>query len=309
MLFSIRARGRLRRERFDMASTTKIAPKPRSELAIIIRGITRDPLGLMGLIVVGTIVVSAILAVWIVPYDPIAMNIPDRMQGPSLSHFLGTDQLGRDTFSRVIMGGQVALKVALPAVFGAMAIGLTLGMIAGYGPKWLDNILMLFFDTIRSFPTVMLALAVVALVGPSLQTVVVVVMVTSIPTYGRVARTQTLTLRNSEFILAERAMGAKMSRILGVHILPNIVGLLAVLAAMDIPTVIALEAGLSFLGLGVKPPTPSWGALLKDGYALIRQTPWLVVGGGLPIILATLGFTFLGESLRDVVDPKLRKNR
>ncbi|WP_027246098.1 ABC transporter permease [Leisingera daeponensis] len=283
--------------------------KSRSELGQIVTGVARDPLGLMGLIIVGTIVFCAIFAVWIVPYDPVAMNIKDRLQGPSAAHLLGTDQLGRDTFSRVIMGGQVALKVALPAVFGAMAIGLTLGMIAGYGPKWLDNLLMLFFDTIRSFPTVMFALAVVALVGPSLQTVVFVVMATSIPTYGRVARTQTLTLRNSEFILAERSMGASMKRILGVHMLPNIVGVLAVLAAMDIPTVIALEAGLSFLGLGVKPPTPSWGALLKDGYSLIRQTPWLVVGGGLPIILATLGFTFLGESLRDVVDPKLRKQR
>ncbi|MFV1592645.1 ABC transporter permease [Phaeobacter sp. JH20_36] len=283
--------------------------KPRSELGIILKGVAGNPLGLMGLIIVGAIVFSAIFAPWIVPYDPIAMNIQDRMQGPSASHWLGTDQLGRDTFSRVIMGGQVALKVALPAVFGAMVIGLTLGMIAGYGPKWLDNLLMLLFDTIRSFPTVMFALAVVALVGPSLQTVVFVVMATSIPTYGRVARTQTLTLRNSEFILAERSMGASMARILSVHLLPNIIGVLAVLAAMDIPTVIALEAGLSFLGLGVKPPTPSWGALLKDGYALIRQTPWLVVGGGLPIIIATLGFTFLGESLRDVVDPKLRKNR
>jgi len=283
--------------------------KSRSELGQIIHGVARDPLGLMGLIIVGTIVFCAVFAIWIVPYDPVAMNIKDRLQGPSAAHFLGTDQLGRDTFSRVVMGGQVALKVALPAVFGAMAIGLTLGMIAGYGPKWLDNLLMLFFDTIRSFPTVMFALAVVALVGPSLQTVVLVVMATSIPTYGRVARTQTLTLRNSEFILAERSMGASMKRILGVHMLPNIVGVLAVLAAMDIPTVIALEAGLSFLGLGVKPPTPSWGALLKDGYSLIRQTPWLVVGGGLPIILATLGFTFLGESLRDVVDPKLRKQR
>jgi peptide/nickel transport system permease protein len=283
--------------------------KPRSELGQIIVGVARDPLGLMGLIIVGTIIICAVFAVWIAPYDPVAMNIQDRLQGPSSAHLLGTDQLGRDTFSRVIMGGQVALKVALPAVFGAMIIGLTLGMIAGYGPKWLDNILMLFFDTIRSFPTVMFALAVVALIGPSLQTVVFVVMATSIPTYGRVARTQTLTLRNSEFILAERAMGASMIRILAVHMLPNIVGVLAVLAAMDIPTVIALEAGLSFLGLGVKPPTPSWGALLKDGYSLIRQTPWLVVGGGLPIILATLGFTFLGESLRDVVDPKLRKQR
>lgn len=284
-------------------------PKPRSELHLILTGVARDPLGLMGLIIVGTIVFCALFASWITPHDPIGMNIQDRLQGPSLTYLLGTDQLGRDTFSRVIAGGQVALKVALPAVFGAMTIGLTLGMIAGYGPKWLDNLLMLFFDTIRSFPTVMFALAVVALVGPSLQTVVLVVMATSIPTYGRVARTQTLTLRNSEFILAERSMGASMARILGVHMLPNIVGVLAVLAAMDIPTVIALEAGLSFLGLGVKPPTPSWGALLKDGYSLIRQTPWLVVGGGLPIILATLGFTFLGESLRDVVDPKLRKQR
>lgn len=292
-----------------MTSSTTNTAKSRSEILIILTGIARDPLGLVGLIIVGTIVFSATFAAWIVPYDPIAMNIPDRLQGPSWSHLLGTDQLGRDTFSRVVMGGQVALKVALPAIFGAMAIGLTLGMIAGYGPKWLDNVLMLFFDTIRSFPTVMFALAIVALIGPSLQTVVFVVMATSIPTYGRVARTQTLTLCNSEFILAERAMGASMARILGVHMLPNIIGVLAVLAAIDIPTVIALEAGLSFLGLGVKPPTPSWGALLKDGYALIRQTPWLIVGGGLPIILATLGFTFLGESLRDVVDPKLRKNR
>lgn len=289
--------------------TLNVPAKSPSELSIILKGVASDPFGLLGLLIVGTIVLCAIFAPWIVPYDPVAMNIPERMQGPSLSHLLGTDQLGRDTFSRVVMGGQVALKVALPAVFGAMAIGLTLGMIAGYGPKWLDAFLMLVFDTIRSFPTVMFALAVVALVGPSLQTVVFVVMATSIPTYGRVARTQTLTLRNSEFILAERSMGASMARILGVHMLPNIIGVLAVLAAMDIPTVIALEAGLSFLGLGVKPPTPSWGALLKDGYALIRQTPWLVVGGGLPIILATLGFTFLGESLRDVVDPKLRKNR
>ncbi len=289
--------------------TRSTMEKPRSELRIILTGVAKNPLGLMGLIIVGIIVFSAIFAAWIVPYDPIAMNIQDRMQDPSISHWLGTDQLGRDTLSRVIMGGQVALKVALPAVFGAMVIGLTLGMIAGYGPKWLDNTLMLLFDTIRSFPTVMFALAVVALVGPSLQTVVFVVMATSIPTYGRVARTQTLTLRNSEFILAERSMGASITRILGVHMLPNIIGVLAVLAAMDIPTVIALEAGLSFLGLGVKPPTPSWGSLLKDGYALIRQTPWLVVGGGLPIIIATLGFTFLGESLRDVVDPKLRKNR
>ena len=281
----------------------------RSEFATVVRAAARDPLGLAGLAIVGTLVASAALAGWLVPYDPSALDVKHRLQGPSLAHLLGTDQLGRDTFSRMIMGGRVALQVALPAVAGAMAVGLTLGMIAGYGPRWLDNLLALFFDTVRSFPTVMFALAVVALTGPSLETVIFVVMMTSMPNYGRVARTQTLSLRNSEFIVAERAMGASTPRILGIHVLPNIVGVLAVLAAMDIPTVIALEAGLSFLGMGVKPPTPSWGSLLKDGYALIRQTPWLVIAGGLPIVLATLGFTFLGETLRDVVDPKLRKLR
>ena len=286
-----------------------VAFRDRSEFVTVLRAMARDPLGLAGLVIVAILVASAALADWILPYDPNGLDVKNRLQDPSLAHLLGTDQLGRDTFSRMVMGGRVALQVALPAVAGAMAIGLTLGMIAGYGPRWLDNLLALFFDSIRSFPTVMFALAVVALVGPSLETVVFVVMMTSIPTYGRVARTQTLTLRNSEFIVAERAMGASTVRILGIHILPNIVGVLAVLAAMDIPTVIALEAGLSFLGMGVKPPTPSWGSLLKDGYALIRQTPWLVIAGGLPIVLATLGFTFLGESLRDTVDPKVRKRR
>jgi peptide/nickel transport system permease protein len=185
-------------------------------------------------------------------------------------------------------------------------VGLILGMAAGYGPKWLDTLIVLFFDTLRSFPTVMFALAVVALVGPSLNTVILVIMATSIPTYGRVVRTLTLSLKEAEFITAERALGASTLRIMGVHLLPNVLGPLAVLAAMDIPTVVGLEAGLSFLGMGVRPPTPSWGSLLNDGYSLIRNTPWLIIAGGIPLILTTIGFTFLGEALRDVVDPKLR---
>ena len=280
--------------------------KTRSEFGEIIYHLTRDRLGLAGLIIVSIIVLSAIFAPWIVPYDPIALNIPDRLQGPSMSHLLGTDQLGRDTFSRVIMGGRVALQVAIPTIIGAISIGLILGMIAGYGPKWLDTLIVMLFDTLRSFPTVMFALAVVALVGPSLNTVILVIMVTSIPTYGRVVRTLTQSLRSSDFITAEKALGASTVRIMGVHILPNVLGPLAVLAAMDIPTIVGLEAGLSFLGMGVRPPTPSWGSLLNDGYSLIRNTPWLIVAGGIPLILTTLGFTFLGEALRDVVDPKLR---
>lgn len=231
---------------------------PRSELGEILHHLVRDPLGLAGLIIVTVIVASAAFAPWIAPYDPIALNVPDRLQGPGGAHLLGTDQLGRDTFSRVIWGGRVALQVALPTIGGAIFFGLLLGMIAGYGPRWLDSLIVLLFDTVRSFPTVMFALAVVALVGPSLNTVIIVIMATSIPTYGRVVRTLTQSLREAEFISAERSLGASTARIMSVHILPNVLGPLVVLAAMDIPTVVGLEAGLSFLGMGVKPPTPSW---------------------------------------------------
>ena len=273
----------------------------------ILKRIIHEPLGFLGLILVTLIVISAVLASVISPYDPIALNIVDRLQGPSSRHLLGTDQLGRDLFSRVLFGGQVALKVALVSISAALGTGVLLGMLAGFGPKWLDNIIMLFFDTIRSFPTVMFALATVALVGPSLGTVIAVIIVTSIPNYGRVVRTQTLTIKSNQFIMAERAMGVSTRRILFVHILPNVIGPLIILASMDIPTVIALEAGLSFLGMGVKPPTPSWGSILNDGYTLIRNTPWPIIAGSIPLLLITLGFTFLGESLRDLIDPKLRK--
>ncbi|MGI9302874.1 MAG: ABC transporter permease [Gammaproteobacteria bacterium] len=274
----------------------------------VLRRITSEPLGVMGLFLVALMVISAVLANFVAPYNPIELNVIDRLQGPSASHLLGTDQLGRDLFSRVLYGGQVALKVALITIGAALCIGVFLGMVAGFGPRWLDNIIMLFFDTIRSFPTVMFALATVALVGPSLTTVIAVIVVTTIPNYGRVARTQTLSIKSNEFIKAEHAVGASMFRILGVHVLPNMMGPLMILASMDIPTVIALEAGLSFLGMGVKPPTPSWGSILNDGYTLIRNTPWPIIAGSIPLLLVTLGFTFLGESLRDLIDPRLRKS-
>ena len=273
----------------------------------LIKRISSDPLGLLGLCLVTLMVVSALGASIFAPYDPIQLNIMDRLQGPSANHLLGTDQLGRDLFSRVLFGGQVALKVAFLTIGSALIIGVVLGMIAGYGPAWLDNSIMLLFDTIRSVPTIMLALAAVAMVGPSITTVIFVIAVSSIPNYGRVVRTQTLTIKSKDFVKAEMLMGASLLRILSIHVLPNILGPLLILASMDIPTVIALEAGLSFLGMGVKPPTPSWGSILNDGFSLIRNTPWPIIAGSIPLVLATLGFTFLGESLRDLLDPKLRK--
>ncbi len=271
------------------------------------RRLWHDPMGMLGLILVVLVVSSALFADRIIPNDPNAINVMTRLKTPCLKHLLGTDQLGRDVFSRVVMGGRVALEVALVSISIAMGFGLLLGLLAGYGPRWLDKWMIVLFDTVRSFPTIMFALAMVTLVGPSLNTIIFVVVFTSIPTYGRMVRTQTQALKNNEFILAERAMGASMARVLVLHMLPNVIGPLLIIGSMDIPVVVTIEAGLSFLGLGVRPPTPSWGTILNDGYSFIRNTPWLVIAGGIPLILTTLGFTFLGEALRDIFDPKLRK--
>ena len=269
----------------------------------------RNPMGMFGLILVALFFASAIFAPVFATHDPLALDIPARMSGPSAEHWAGTDQLGRDTYSRVLYGGRVALRVAAIGVSVALFTGLILGMIAGFGPRWLDNLLLLLFDTIRSFPTIVLALAAVALLGPSLELVLAIVIVTTIPGYARLARTSTLALKNTEFILAERSLGASTPRILFKHIMPNVIGPLLILAAMDVPVVVTIEAGLSFLGLGVQPPTASWGTILNEGYLIIRDTPWMVVAGGIPLVLTTLGFTFLGEALRDVFDPKLRRGR
>ena len=265
--------------------------------------------GMFGLSLVLLFFISAIFAPLLAPYDPNALDIPARLSIPTLEHLAGTDQLGRDTFSRILYGGRVALKIAAIGVSVALVIGILLGMLAGYGPRWLDNILLLVFDTVRAFPTIILALATVALTGPSLELVLAIVIITSIPQYARVARTATLGLKNSDYILAELSLGAGMGRILMHHIMPNVIGPILILAAMDVPVVVTVEAGLSFLGLGVLPPTASWGTILNEGYLVIRDTPWMVVMGGIPLILTTLGFTFLGEALRDIFDPRVGKGR
>ncbi|WP_037434241.1 ABC transporter permease [Sinorhizobium fredii] len=273
-----------------------------------LRQLRNNPLGLLGAVLVVLIIAGAIFAPLLVTHDPTRIMVGPRLAPPSLDFFLGTDHLGRDTFSRVIMGGRIPLLVALASLGGSLTVGLVLGLLAGFGPRCLDNLLLLVFDTIRSFPGIIFALAIIALVGPSLASVIFVVAIVSVPIYARVVRTQTHALRNSEYIAAELSMGASTTRILAVHVAPNVIGPLLILVSMDVPSVIAVEAGLSFLGMGVRPPTPDWGAMLKDGYDYINQTVWLVIASGIPIVLATLGFTFLGEALRDIFDPKLRKD-
>ncbi len=269
--------------------------------------VLREPLGAFGIALVLLMVGGAVFADLLTSYDPSRISPRDRFQAPSLDHLLGTDHLGRDLFSRVLHGGRIALSVALFATATSLAIGVVLGLVAGYGPRWLDAVMLLLFDSIKSFPTVMLALALVTLFGPSLTAVVIVVILVNVPGYARIIRTQTLALKGSEFVTAAQSMGAGTTRILRHHIMPNVISPLLILASMDIPVVIAIEAGMSFLGLGVRPPTPSWGSILNDGFTAIRDTPWIAVAGGLPIILTTLGFTFLGETMRDLFDPRLKR--
>jgi len=281
----------------------------RGGLLGLIQRIAAEPMGLLGLSLVLLLIFTGLFADWLAPYDPIKINVKERLADPSWAHLFGTDNLGRDVFSRVIKGSSIALVVAASTTAMSVCGGLALGLLAGYGPRWLDNFLLLIFDTVYSFPSIMLQLAVITLLGPSLGTVVLVIVVTTIPAYARLVRTSTLSVKSSEFILAERSMGAGLPRIAIRHLLPNVVGPLLIIASMDVPVVIAIESGLSFLGLGVRPPTPSWGNILADGFSFIRETPWIVIGGGIPLILASLGFTFLGEALRDQLDPKLRRDR
>lgn len=268
--------------------------------------VLRDPSGTAGAFFVLLILTLAIFAPWLTPYGPNEIDVLNRLAGPSSEHWLGTDQLGRDTFTRLVYGARIALLVALPAVLIGAVIGLALGLIAGYFGGPIETALLMLFDVIRSFPALLLAIAIIALTGPSLLMVVVIMALTRFPSYGRLIRAQTLKAREEEYVMASRALGNTSPRIMFRHLLPNVIAPLFIQSAMDIPVVITFEAGLSFLGLGVAPPTPSWGSMLREGYAYVRATPWMVTFGSMFLVVATLGFTFFAEALRDAFDVKLR---
>ena len=215
--------------------------------------------GAVGCFIVFTIAMAAVLAPWVATHDPDALDVLNRFSGPTSAHWLGTDHLGRDLYSRLVYGSRVALAVALSAIPAALMVGTLLGILAASVPARVERLIVIVFDVISSFPSMVLALAAVAVFGPSTILVVVIVAVTLTPHFGRVARAQVLTLRNAPFIEAERVLGASMTRIMASHLLPNIVGPLIVLASIDIPVVITIEAGLSFIGLGVRPPLASSG--------------------------------------------------
>jgi peptide/nickel transport system permease protein len=270
----------------------------------VLGDVLKRPLGALGFTIVLGFTLVVIFAPIIAPHSSDALDIPHKLQGPSSTYLLGTDHLGRDILSRLIYGSRIALGSALSAVGIALILGLVLGLISGYFGGYIDNIILVILNSIQAFPAVILALAILALLGPSLINVILVIGVTWTPGYARVIRAQVMSIKENVYIEAERSLGASRKRVILVHILPNILAPLVILLAMDMPVVITFEAGLSFLGLGVPPPTPSWGAILSEGFNFIRNSSWPITWAGLTIMLTTLGFTLFGEALRDVLDPR-----
>ncbi|HEY0210562.1 ABC transporter permease [Acerihabitans sp.] len=285
-----------------LETLTPAAPRPGA--LRVLRQVWSGGMGRFALICVVALLACAVFAPWLAPHDPIAIKAALRLKGPSMAYWLGNDQLGRDILSRLIYGSRIAMTVAFVGTGGALLIGSMLGLLAGYGPRQIDTLLMLFCDALMSIPMILFALAVVTLIGSSVATIIMIIVTFMVPGYFRVVRSQTRVLKRMEYIVAARAMGASPLSVVFRHLIPNLVGTLLVLVAMDIPAVIAIESGLSFLGQGVQPPDASWGTVLNDGYSYIRQAPHIVIAAGIPIILATLGFTFLGEALRDALDPR-----
>jgi peptide/nickel transport system permease protein len=262
-----------------------------------------------GLGILAMVVFCAVLADWIAPHDPAAQDYEALAQPPSLTHPLGTDDLGRDVLSRIIFGSRVSLQVGVIAVGIALSLGIPLGLISGFAGGRVDNVLMRVVDAVKAFPGLILALAITAAIGPAIGNVMIAVGVVSTPTIARLARGQTLSVREYEFVTAACAVGASPARIMRQHIWPNVTAPIIVQATLMIAGAITTEASLSFLGVGVQPPTPSWGEMLRTGSKFLETAPWLAVAPGAAIFLTVLAFNFVGDGLRRALDPRLSGGR
>lgn len=261
----------------------------------------------LGLMLVGGMSLAALLAPWLAPYDPNAIDVDALLRTPSAAHWLGTDALGRDVLSRMLFGARVSLWVGFVSVGLSSAIGLALGLVAGYFGRWVDEVIMRGVDVMLCFPSFFLILAVIAFLEPSLTNIMVVIGLTSWMGVARLVRAETMSLRGRDFVLAARVAGAGPLRIMFRHILPNALAPVLVSATLGIAGAILVESSLSFLGLGVQPPDASWGNMLLDGKEVLEVAPWLSVFPGLAILFTVLGYNLLGESLRDLLDPRLRR--
>ncbi len=273
----------------------------------ITRVMKRDFKTYLGGGIILLILLSAAFAPWIAPHDPYETDVINRLQSPSWQNPFGTDSLGRDILSRIIYAARPAVYVSFGGLSISVVVGLILGMVAAYSGGFLDNIILFFFDVIRAFPPMILILVLVAIVGPSLVSVIIILGVTIMPRYGRVVRAETLSEKEEDFVEVARSLGAGRARILFKHIFPNIFASVLVLGGMDMASMIMWEAGLSFLGLGVQPPNTSWGVMLKQAYQYIQTEPYMILWPALAISLTMLGYSLFAESLRIALNPRASK--
>jgi peptide/nickel transport system permease protein len=259
---------------------------------------------MLGVLIVGTMALASAVLPLMLSSSPITQDMNAILDPPDAKHLFGTDELGRDVFTRVVYGGRVSLQVGLISVTIALVIGTLLGLVAGYwGGSWIDNVIMRAIDALLAFPALVLAIAITAVLGPSLQNAMIAIGVVNVPSFARLVRGQVLTLRPKEFVEAARTLGAVDARIMLQHILPNTFGPIIVLASLRLAFAVLTEASLSFLGLGAQPPTPTWGSMLNAGRTVLEHAPWVSLFSGGVIFLAVFGFSVIGDGVRDALDP------
>jgi peptide/nickel transport system permease protein len=268
------------------------------------RALRGNPLALIGLAIVLGLLAIAALAPWIAPYDPLAQNLGQRLLPPSAAHWMGTDALGRDIFSRILHGTRITLAIVLLVVISVGPIGLLIGTLSGYFGGWIDTLLMRVTDIFLAFPRLVLALAFVAVLGPGIENAIIAIAFTAWPPYARVARAETLVIRNADYIAAVRLQGASHVRIVLRHVIPMCLPSVIVRTTLDMAGIILTAAGLGFLGLGAQPPSPEWGAMIATGREYIFDQWWVAAFPGIAICLVALGFNLIGDGLRDVLDAR-----
>jgi len=285
-----------------MSATEISSPRGLSRL----RSLVDNGVFLFSALLVAVIVGLALFAPWISRLDPAQMSVTDRLQAPSITHFFGTDQFGRDAFTRVIYGGRTSLKVALTAVTTAVAIGGLIGIIMVLYGGWFEAILLRVLDMLIAFPSLLLALFLVAVLGPELTNLIIAISLTRVPYFARLTRAEVASIKARPFIIAARTLGASQVFVVVHHILPNVIPLLIIFGTTDLALAVIAESSLSYLGLGAQPPTASWGRMLTESRGVMDQAPWLAIFPGLFVMMLVIGFNLLGDSLRDIFDPRLR---
>ncbi|MCY7619826.1 MULTISPECIES: ABC transporter permease [Bacillus] len=264
-------------------------------------------LAVIGSVIVFLFLILAIFAPLIAPYSINEQSLGERFSAPSAAHWFGTDDFGRDIFSRVVHGARISLWVGFFSVLGSVILGTLLGLIAGYGGRVLDAVISRLFDILLAFPSILLAIAIVSILGPSLQNALIAIAIINVPTFGRLVRSKVLSIKQEEYVLAAKAVGMSHRRIVLRHILPNSMVPVIVQATLAIGTAIIEAAALGFLGLGAQAPSPEWGKMLADARPYLVQAPWTLIFPGAAIMLTVLGFNLMGDGLRDTLDPKMKK--